>query len=107
MWEHFASSVIEDYEMVNPKWLPFFVTGTSPNSWESEVPSNEVILTALTEQKERIIKAFEGKSEESIKEPIKMGVHTMSTFGDIVQFVVWHEGVHAGIIEGLNRTTSQ
>lgn len=107
MTEHFASSVIEDYELVNPKWLPFFVTGTSPNSWEGDVPSNEAILSALKEQKERLIKAFEGKLDEPMKEPIKIGPHTMSTTGSIIQFVVWHEGVHAGIIEGLNRTTSQ
>lgn len=105
--EYFANLVIEEYETVNPKWIPFFVTGTSPSSWEGEVPSNEEILTALHEQKERIIKAFEGKLEEPIAEPIKIGPHTMATVEAIVQFVVWHEGVHAGIIDGLNRTTTQ
>ena len=105
--EYFANLVIEEYETVNPKWIPFFVTGTSPSSWEGDVPSNEEILTALHEQKERIIKAFEGKLEEPIAEPIKIGPHTMATVEAIVQFVVWHEGVHAGIIDGLNRTTTQ
>ena len=105
--EYFANLVIEEYETVNPKWIPFFVTGTSPSSWEGDVPSNEEILTALHEQKERIIKAFEGKLEEPIAEPIKIGPHTMTTVGAIVQFVVWHEGVHAGMINGLNRTTTQ
>ena len=105
--EYFANLVIDEYETVNPKWIPFFVTGTSPASWEGEVPSNEDILTALHEQKARITKAFEGKLEEPLAEPIKIGPHTMSTVGAIVQFVVWHEGVHAGIIDGLNRTTTQ
>lgn len=105
--EYFANLVIEEYETVNPKWIRFFVTGTSPSSWEGDVPSNEEILTALHKQKERIIKAFEGKLEEPIAEPIKIGPHTMATVEAIVQFVVWHEGVHAGIIDGLNRTTTQ
>ena len=103
--EYFASLVIEEYETVNPKWIPFFVTGTSPTSWEGDVPSNEEILTVLRAQTTRITSAFTDKLEESIAEPIKIGPHTMSTVGAIVQFVVWHEGVHAGIIDGLNRTT--
>ena len=105
--EYFVNLVIDEYETVNPKWIPFFVTGTSPASWEGDVPSNEEILTALREQTARITKDVEGKLEEPIAEPIKIGLHTMTTVGAIVQFVVWHEGVHAGMINGLNRTTTQ
>ena len=93
--------------MVHTEWIPFFVRGTSPSSWEGDIPSNEEILTALKEQPTRIVKALEGKLSQSIAEPIKMGRNIMETVEAIVQFAVWHEGVHAGIIDGLNRTTSQ
>lgn len=105
--EYFANLVIDEYEIVNPKWIPFFVTGTSPGSWEGDVPSREEILKALGEQADRITQAFEGKLEETIAEPIKIGPHTIETVEAIVQFVLWHEGVHAGMIDGLNRTTTQ
>lgn len=105
--EYFTNLVIDKYEIVNPKWIPFFVTGTSPASWEGEVPSNDEIITALREQTARITNAFEGKLESPIAEPIKIGPHTIATVEAVVQFVVWHEGVHAGIIDGLNRTTKQ
>ena len=105
--EYFASLVIEEYETVNPKWIPYFVTGTMPSSWEGDAPSREDILEALGKQAARIIKAFEGKLEEPIAEPIKIGPHTIATVEAVAQFIVWHEGVHAGIIEGLNRTTTQ
>jgi len=105
--EYFANLVIADYEIVNPKWIPYFVTGTSPGSWEGDVPSREEILKALGEQAARITEAFDGKLEEVIAEPIKIGPHTIETVEAIVQFVLWHEGVHAGMIDGLNRTTTQ
>jgi len=33
-------------------------------------------------------------------------LHEMKTVEALVQFLVWHEGVHAGIIHALNRATS-
>lgn len=105
--EYFTNLVIADYEMVHTEWIPFFVRGTSPKLWEGDIPSNEEILTALKEQPPRIVKALEGKLSQSIAEPIKMGPNLMETVEAIIQFAVWHEGVHAGIIDGLNRTTTQ
>lgn len=104
--EYFVSSVIEDYEMVHPEWAPFFATGSSPASWEGDAPSKEEIMMALKEQSARIIKAVEGNLEKTIVNPIKIADMTLENVETVVQFVIWHEGIHAGIISGLNRATA-
>ena len=101
------STVIVDDEMVHPEWAPFFETGSSPASWEGDAPSNEEIMTALKEQSPRIRKAVEGNLEKTIANPIIIADLTLENVETVVQFVIWHEGIHSGIISGLNRTTAK
>lgn len=105
--EYFVSSVVEDYEMVHPEWAPFFATGSSPASWKGDAPSKEEIMTALKEQSARIIKAVEENLEKTIANPMKIADMTLENVEAVVQFVIWHEGIHAGIISGLNRATAK
>ena len=50
------------------------------------------------------MKALEGNLGKTLNEPMSIGpFHTMETAEAIVQFAVWHEGVHAGMIDALNR----
>jgi hypothetical protein len=102
--ETLVQKVVEGYEVVNPEWIPLFVPGSSPEGWEGKIPSNEELLTALKEQPTHIVKALEGNLGKTLKEPMSIGrLHTMETAEAIVQFVIWHEGVHAGMINALNR----
>ena len=81
-----------------------FVSGSGPNDWEGNAPSTDELLAALEEQPERVVKALEGKLSNTLQEPMSIGpLHTMVTVEAVVQFAVWHEGVHAGMINALNR----
>ncbi|NYF23290.1 DinB family protein [Sporosarcina sp. JAI121] len=104
--ETLIQKAVGDYEPVHPEWIPFFVSGSSPDDWEGNVPSTDELLVALEEQPERIIKAIEGKPSDALQEPMSIGpLHTMVTIDAVVQFAIWHEGVHAGMINALNHLT--
>ena len=106
--ETLVQKAVGDYEPVNPEWIPLFVTGTSPEGGGESIPSNEELLAALKEQPARIVAALEGSLGNVLAEPMSIGpMHTMETAEAIVQFVVWHEGAHAGIIHGLNSVTAE
>lgn len=106
--ETLIQKAVEGYELVNPEWIELFVSGSSPDTWEDNVPSTEELLAALEEQPGRIVKALEGKLTNTLQEPMSIGpLHTMVTVEAIVQFAVWHEGVHAGMINALNRLAGE
>ncbi len=106
--EALIQKAMPEYNLVNPEWIPLFVTGSSPSKWEGEPPSNEELLTALKAQSERIVAFLEGKLDQTLAEPVQIGnIHTMETLDAVVQFIVWHEGVHAGLIQGLNRVVGK
>jgi len=105
--ERFVQLAVSGYEMVHPEWIPLFTTGSSPASWEGDIPSNEELRTALKEQSKRVIGVLEGKLDAAIPKTINIGSHAMDTVEAVVQFAIWHEGVHAGMIDGLNKSTVQ
>ncbi|MFJ7934123.1 DinB family protein [Sporosarcina sp. NPDC096371] len=106
--EVLVQKALADYQPVRPEWIPLFVTGSSPEGWGENVPSNEELLAALKEQPARIMEALEGNLGNVLAEPMSIGpMHTMETAEAIVQFAAWHEGVHAGIIHGLNCVTAE
>ncbi|WP_318614815.1 DinB family protein [Sporosarcina sp. YIM B06819] len=106
--EMLAQKAVGDYVPVHSEWFPFFVTGSSPGGWGENVPANEELLAALKEQPARVMAALEGNLSNVLAEPMAIGpMHTMETAEAVVQFAVWHEGIHAGIIHGLNSVTAE
>ena len=104
--EYFVHLVDEEYEIVNAEWIPLFVRGSSPAIWEGDIPSNEEMVIALTEQTTRLTKILAGKLEQPLENPIDFGDHTIKTIGALISSAIWHEGLHTGIIDGLNRATT-
>ena len=101
--ELLTKKAVPTYEVVHPDWVPFFVPGTSPKEWKDEPPSTEALVHALEEQAPRIIALLKENLSEYLPEAMQIGtLHTMETVDALVQFIVWHEGVHAGIIHSLN-----
>lgn len=99
---------IPTYEIIHPEWLPLFVPGTSPDSWEVEPPTKDELVQALEAQTKRLKNALETKLDNLLLEPMAIGnLHQMDTVNALIQFMVWHEGVHAGIIHALNRATAE
>lgn len=106
--ESFTAMVIPSYEPHHQEWQKFFVRGTSPAEWEGNPPSKEELEAALQEQLPRIVGELEGKLDEVLPEPLKIGdMLTMDTVDAVIQFALWHEGLHAGIIHGLNRAIGE
>ena len=104
--ESFTKRAIPSYEPVNSEWLPLLVPGTNPDKWEVEPPTMEELVSALEKQPERIKTVLEHNMQNQLTEPMAIGkMHQMNTVEAIVQFMVWHEGIHAGIIHALNRAT--
>lgn len=106
--ESLTKRAIPSYEIVNPEWATLFVPGTNPDSWEMEPPTMEELIHALEEQPSRLKEALENNMQNQLTEPMAIGkLYKMDTVEAIVQFIVWHEGVHAGIIHALNRATQE
>lgn len=105
--EYFVHLIDSEYEIVNAEWIPFFVRGSSPANWEGDIPSNEEIIVALTEQTTRLTKFLAGRLEEPLENPINLGAKDMETIGALILFAIWHEGLHAGLIDGFNRTLTK
>lgn len=107
MLEYFVHLIDKEYEIVNAEWIPLFVRGSSPVNWEGDLPSNEEIVVALTEQTTRLTKFLAGRLEEPLDNPMNLGDNDMETIGALILFASWHEGLHAGLIDGLNRTLTK
>ena len=106
--ENFTSTVLPAYEQRHQEWQALFARGTSPANWEGQIPSNEELIASLQEQMPRIVEALEGKLDHVLPEPLKIGdMLTMGTANAVIQFALWHEGVHSGVIHGLNRAIEE
>ncbi|MFS0690228.1 DinB family protein [Sporosarcina sp. 179-K 8C2 HS] len=106
--ESFTSTVLPTYKPQHQEWQALFARGTSPVNWEGQVPSNEELIAALEDQMPRVVEALEGNLDQTLPEPLKIGdMLTMGTVDAVIQFAVWHEGLHAGVIHGLNRAIGE
>lgn len=106
--ETFVQQALPSYELVHPEWIPLFIDGTSPSEWGDDAPTSDVLLAAMREQLDRIPKFLEGKIVGDAAEPLIIGdnIMTIPDVEGIVQFIAWHEGVHAGAIDAHGRIKS-
>ncbi|KPB03216.1 DinB family protein [Bacillus sp. CHD6a] len=84
-------------------YLELFARGSSPHQWKTEVPTLQEIRNYLVEQPNRIQKEFTGKLEEPIQQPFKLGEYELTTLGELLNFSIWHEGLHQGAINTIKR----
>lgn len=102
--ERILQRAVKGYEPVHVEWNALFAKGTSPASWEGAVPTNQEIIDALADQTKRVVTLMEEQLETPLAEPVKIGDFlVMETLSAVLQFLCWHEGMHAGVIHGLNR----
>lgn len=105
--EILTQRAIPTYEIVHPEWVILFVPGTKPSDWFVEPPTSSELVSALNEQAERIKDVLDNQLANILIESMSIGnLHEMKTVEALVRFLVWHEGVHAGIIHALNHATS-
>lgn len=101
--ENFVQQIDPTYEPVHPEWFPFFMSGTSPMTWDEAAPSEEDILEELKIQPERVIYTLQDKMEQLLPKAMEIGeIHSMTDAESLLHFAIWHEGIHAGVIHVLN-----
>jgi hypothetical protein len=96
-----------DAGQLSKKFIDFFKGGTKPGDWQAEPPSYEEIVTLLEQQVEQVISTYEGRLDEIISKEMKLGSFEIKTVRDMISFNIFHEGLHAGLINGLKRSLRQ
>lgn len=82
--------------------LEMFAPGTKPADWEREAPTLEEIKQQLTEQTDKLKEVLSGQMDDEAKEAFM----SLPTVGEILNFTLHHEGVHAGIIKAIKKIQS-
>lgn len=102
--EALVQKAIPSYNIVHPEWISFFAPGTEPDNWLETPPSKEELIDSLKDQLDCVLALLAPNLQDYLVDTLEIGnLHSMETVEAIVQFIVWHEGVHAGIIHSINQ----
>jgi hypothetical protein len=80
-------------------YMELFARGTKPAEWEEDVPSISVLTSQLKEQLSRMKEIPVESLSVELKEPF-LG---QQTFGELVNFALFHENLHLGHIQAMKR----
>lgn len=92
-----------DLETKIQEYAPFFSPGTKPSDWPDAVPSKEEIIERLTEQHTRLQQHLEGRLSQQPANEIAIGPLKLETIDDLLNFLLFHEGMHLGTIQAQMR----
>jgi uncharacterized damage-inducible protein DinB len=81
------------------QYLALFSRGTSPADWPEKVPELEELTANLKNQAERLQQI----PADSLKETLKKPFRDLHTFGELANFVIFHEAFHLGQIHLMER----
>ena len=84
------------------KDLEMFAPGTKPADWEGEAPTLKEIKQRLEEQPAKLKEALSGQMEDEAKEAFM----SLPTVGEILNYTLYHEGAHVGIIKAIKKIQS-
>lgn len=79
------------------RYLELFAPGTKPADWQGDVPSLAELKQALEEQPAKLKETLQGQLEDEAAKEFM----TLKTVGEILNFTMYHEGVHTGTIKAL------
>jgi hypothetical protein len=79
--------------------MELFARGTKPADWQGDVPAISVLSSQLKEQLTRLKEIPADKLNVKLKEPF-LG---QETFGELVNFALFHENLHLGHIQAMKR----
>ncbi|AEP87498.1 DinB family protein [Bacillus spizizenii] len=85
------------------RYLDYFSKDTSPANWGEQAPSKEELLRLLKDQSAWIRTACEGNLEQKLDKPFR----GFETFGELLLFGSFHEGLHTGIINAQDKIVSE
>jgi uncharacterized damage-inducible protein DinB len=101
--EYFMFGFPEKSTNLPTNYLELFNRGTSPADWKGEVPTLSELTTQLKDQLTRIKQI----PEERLQEKLEKQVFDFQTFGELVNFTVFHETYHLGQIHAMKRVTEK
>lgn len=102
--EYILSQALDSYEIIHPEWASYFKAGTSPSDWLELPPSEKELFAAMKDQGKLISELTDEQLGQAVDTPIEIGKFiTLHTVDDVLNFLAWHEGIHAGLIDGLSR----
>lgn len=81
-----------------------FDRGTKPADWQGDVPSLVELRKCLEEQVEELEFSYEKRLNDALITPCDLGMVQLTTIGELLDFICFHEGLHVGTIKGLKRT---
>ena len=80
-------------------YMTLFASGTSPASWQEDVPSVQELIAQLKGQIARI----KGIPAESFDQRLKTPFLGQETFGELANFAIFHESIHLGQMQAMKR----
>ena len=80
-----------------------FERGTKPADWQGEVPSLNELHKKLEKQVEQLEFSFEKRLNDTLNTTCDFGMVQLTTIGELLDFIMFHEGLHIGAIKGLKR----
>lgn len=87
-----------------PAYGALFAPATKPANWQGDIPSLETLSAQLKEQSARIKEALQDRLNEPLPQPFQLGDKgTIYTYGEMLTFTLFHEGMHMGCISGLRK----
>ena len=81
-----------------------FERGTKPADWQGDIPSLSELRTRLKEQIDELEFAYEKRLNDALISPCDLGGVQLTTIGELLDFISFHEGLHIGTIKGLKRS---
>lgn len=80
-------------------YMELFASRTKPADWQGDVPSVSVLTSQLKDQLKRM-KEIPGETfSKKLEEPF-LG---QETFGELINFALFHENLHLGHIQAMKR----
>lgn len=96
--EHFAGKTVDSFP---ENYKGFFSPGTKPDDWGKDVPSLSDLKGQLQNQTDKLTSILSGTLDEPAAKPFEVGSEKLSTVGEIVNFSIYHEGLHQGFVNAL------
>lgn len=80
----------------------YFAPGTSPLSWDENLPTMTELIDLLKRQQERINETLKGRLEEEVPKPIRLksGLE-LTKVAEFLSFNLFHEGGHLASINNF------
>ncbi|RJS59092.1 hypothetical protein CJ483_02630 [Bacillus sp. PK3_68] len=97
--EALMTKAAPDLETNIQKYAPFFSPGTKPSDWPDTVPSKEDIIHLLVDQQKRMQQHLDSRLSDQPANEIMIGPLKLESIDDLLNFLLFHEGMHLGVIQ--------